>query len=695
MASIPVLRAPRVGPEIVRPSLAFQNVGSTAGAFGEREAEATAQTAAALSQGAQQAAQTSTALAQADNQLAARRDSLLSIRALAAADAKAQQFVTAAEAGGDLSLPENVAQLQEQVDQVYTQALQAFGPAELPESDLIFQEDVARSQAAITANITERGIQAGRNAMDTALAEEVSTLASIVGTNPAALPDAIVQLDNFFATKYDRAMPPESEAASRQAGMETLATAAIDLLIQGRQYDEAFARMDDPTIRPLLSPGRARELRMKVFAGQGEAERVRAVAETKLQIIRDAGVTITPQIAVAAATGINITQARGPRTTADKVLEFEQMMARATGDPNFAASPEQVEKIAGAAVAEGGPFGGSFRGKMLEFLTENTEAMRSGTISRDDFELYVSMAGAIQAVDSITGTRIELPANIREALQAQGLNARELTAREGIGAVGAARDQLGVTGIPGSEEFSIGGALPAVQDAEDSVGQAISVMVAPARAMSDAVAEVAPELDGSISPVKATEAIERTGIRFYDLADQLTGVFSGAQAIAAGTEPFGRFFQSAEVVQVRQSFAMIGNTLAFAFREGERFADAERQELLSKLSAVKGGFFKPPQELQNEMIGLDNLLEVTDAHYRDAIATEGELSGERLRDMKDRLSAIQLARRVMGVPPLVTTEEELFRVIRERGLKPGDKVSWKGQILELGPTASGETGEAE
>lgn len=685
MATIPVTRSPQVSAGVVRPVAAQQNFGDVRGAFGEREAaarkrdaQATAATAAALGKAGEQAGQAATTLAKANaktaaaldkasRRISARNDALKTIRATSVAEAEVQALITAADAGGDLSLPENIAQLQNEIDQVFDKAERDFGESELPEGRLDFLADMAKKRATTKAALLEKGVVIGRAMMSAELQKVVNKLSATVGSNPVALPDAQAEIEEFFRTKFNPAMPVEEQVVQRRAAMETVSTAAIDFLINARQYDDALARMNDPTIRPHLGDTRSRQLRLKIFDGQRIAQKVRVEAEVKLDIIRDAGVTITPEIAVAAVTGVNLTRTKGPRTTADKVLEFEQVMAKATGNPDFAASADQVAKIAGATVAEDRPFGEGFRGSMLQFMTENSDAFAAGTLSPGDFNFMITMGGAIQAVDEITGTRFEMPANLRAAFAAQGISPRQLTTPEGVDEVLAARSRLGATvapvGTPGGGEPETAELSEAGQEKLAALGDKLAILESAAKSVDPGADETAE-----------TTALAETGINFYDMAGDLTGIFTGFKLAVSDFDPLSRFINFPAVVKARQQFAVLENSLAFIFRETERFADAERQNLKEKITAVQTGFFKSPGTLQSEMIGLDDVLRVFQANFEESIAKEGEVSGTRARGMLDKVNRLKLVRKLLGVPVMVRDEAALKDLLEKGTVKSGDMV---------------------
>lgn len=693
MARVPVVRGPRVGPEVVRPlGGTFQDVGPTAGAFGEAEARAAGQTVEALGQAGQAAARVALELQEADNRLQAREDSLSRIRALAQARQEAQELVTAAEAGSDLSVRENVAALRARVGQAFDLAEQGFGGEGLPDNRLIFMEDMARLRAQFDADLVNRGVRAGNAAMDAELEQKVSELTQLVETNPAALPDAQAELTLWIDRNYARTKSAAEEVAARQAGMETIATAAVDFLIAGRQYDEALVRMSQPSVRAFLSEDRARELRMRIFAGQGQEAKVRAEVETKLDVVRSAGVEITPQIAVAAATGINITQSRGPRTIPEKVAEFEATMQRATGNQNFSATPEQVAKISGAATGEDRPFGGGERGRARALVADLNEEFRAGTISPEDAVLYMGAVAAIRSIDPVTQTQGELDLPTREALEAQGISPALITSPEGVSQFQELRQRLtgqeAVESVSEAGEFSVGGALPAPQQQEGVVADVIAAARGPVQQMTQAVEGTA------LTGQDPLEAMAATGIKFFDVVDLITGPISSAGARLAGTPFLGKLLQAPEMRQLRQNFALMKPKVASILRRSERYADAERQDLFQRLESLDSQFFVEPLAVRDDMIGIDNALDDEERHIRETLEEEGLVSGERFRDFKDRLNDIIFVRQVMGVPPLVSTEEELMEVIRRRGLKPGDKVRWKGKVMVIqGEQAAGEEEE--
>lgn len=678
MATIPRLTQPRVqqsplsGVRTAAPSV---NPGATQGAFGERQAEVARREGEALGQVGAAAVKTGAIFQEANNRLQAREDSIRRTRALATADTAARQLILEEESGGDLSLPENVTSLRDRVNQQFDQAVGEFGGG-LPENSLIFQEDMARLRAKLNAELTQKGVAAARGAMDSALSNTVTQLSGVVASNPAALTDAQAELSEYIQRNYAPAMNAEDEAAAVKAGMETLATSAVDFLISSANYGDALTTLESPNVQPFLSPERARQLRLKIYTGQGEEQKLQAEIQTRLRIMEDAGVEITPQIAAAAATGVNIAKT-GPRTLADKVVEFEAMMARANNDPNFAASAEEVQKLAGATPDKADPLlGKGFQGRGIVLLNDLAPGFEAGTLSEQETRFFLTVAGALQNSLDSQGNRFELPATLRATLATQGFDARSLISESGIPAVSQALEAA-----PG--DFTTGGALPltdpnALVETDPAAGRAEAptdpTSTASTTVLSNAVATADPN-----NPRSVAEAIDATGINFYNVANELTGIGSTLRQVASGAEIIGDFVKAPETRQARQAFAAFIPFLIASFQQTERFGNAERESLEEKLKFVQGSFGKNPNALQEDLIGLDNFLSVQEANLRELVEKEGSTSGKQFAKNKDALADIALSRRLLGVPPLITDDAHGLRLLEEGVIKPGDKVRLHGQ----------------
>lgn len=676
MATIPVLRGPRTQ---VQPSAgigdisATQDIRGTAGAFGEAAAAGTAQLAQGLGAAADDAQRTALALQEADNRIKRREDSLRRVQTLAATDAQASEMFTTADSGGNLADPNQVVTLRDQMNQAFTKAEEDYQGSNLEEDRLIFLTEMAKVRSKWNGAVTERGILAGRNAMDVEMSKKVNEFAGMVTATPGALADAQVALQEWITQNYAPAMTPEEEATATQAGMETIATAAVDVLFVGGNYTEALARMEDPSIQPFLSPTRARELRLKAYAGQAETTRVQSIANAKMQVLRDAGIKITPRIAVAAATGINLSTARGPLTLAEKQAQAEGLLERPLTE-------EENQKLAGVHVGEDNAFGGGEKGRSRGLLADLNEEMRTGTIDPQDLTLYMGAVAAIRSIDPVTGTRGELDLATREALEAQGIDPDKVTAPGGVSQFTELREKLTSEGSVAAEQVQ----ADVPPEAQEQVTEASQAIATATQGISEAAQATSTTPGGAADPVVALRGIAERNVRLFNVAHLIQGPVPALGRGLSRIPVVGEFIHAPQMNQLKQQLDYFHGLAVDAMRRTERATEQERNDIINRqLVNMKTAIISTPSVFRNSLIGLHDIMEDEARDISETLDKEGEVSGTRRRALQDRLDALRTVQNVMAVPPMVITEEEFFEVVQRRGLAPTDLVRARGKVVTV------------
>lgn len=674
MATIPTLRAPRQQVEPVAGLADFnvtQNIQGTAGAFGQAGAAATGQLAGELGQAADALASGAAALGEADLRIKRREDALRRVQTVSSVNEQAQELFTTADSGGNLARSEEVIALRDQMNNLFTETEKGYQGSNLEEDRLIFLEEMATIRARWNGAITERGLQAGRNGMDVELAKKVAEFAGMVTATPGALADAQVALQNWITKNYAPGMPEEADAAAMQAGMETIATAAVDVLFVGGNYTEALARMEDPSIQPFLSPTRARELRLKAYAGQAETTKVQAIANAKLQVIRDAGIEITPRIAVAAATGINLSSTRAPLTLAEKQAEVEELLKRPLTE-------DETLKLGKAHVGEDNVFGAGEKGRSRALLADLNEDMRTGTITEENLVLFMGAVAAIRSIDPVTGTRGELDLATREALNAQGIEPDKVTAPGGVSQFTSLREELA----------GEGGATAATADvppeAQEQVTEASQAVAATIRGISEAAQATSITPGGTTDPVTALRGLAERNVQLFNTAQLIQGPIPALGRGLSKVPVVGEFIHAPQMNQLKQQLDYFHGLAVDAMRRTERATEQERNDIINRqLVNLKTAIVSTPSVFRNSLIGLHDIMDDEARDITETLDKEGEVSTERRRALQDRLDAIRTVQNVMAVPPLVTTEEDFFEVIQRRGLAPTDFVRALGKVVTV------------
>ena len=213
---------------------------------------------------------------------------------------------------------------------------------------------------------------------------------------------------------------------------------------------------------------------------------------------------------------------------------------------------------------------------------------------------------------------------------------------------------------------------------------------------------LAAPASGQDFKMRALATLERGGIKFYEQADELAGISSCLKATLSKFEIIGYFIEARKTVWIRQQFEtflwVVPAVLAFGL-DGERYDDGGNRGTVRAYSEAlpRGGCFKSPRALKDDLIGLDNFLAIYEASNRDLLEQEELVSGDESyrHHLKDRVNAIQLVRSVIGAPPLITNVEELDEAIKEFGLVDGDLVNFNGTVMEIDWPELGEAPEGD
>ena len=616
----------------------------------------------------------------AARRLAAQDDILTGASIMGELKAAVRGRMLAEENSGNLADPRNVTRLRGEISlEVEKAQAQADASLNLPESQGNFSNSLAATAAGFGDDLFDKSTKAGRAAMGELQRAKVSELSAVVAGNPAAYGEAVASLQRFHETQFDPAMTPDATAVAMQAGMQALAVSRLNFYRANGQHQEVLNQMNDPEVRPFLGPDKISEFALASYTGLAKDEKEAADSLDEKQDLADAygGWDKVPtHVKATAALGRTVAAPKaGPRTLADKIAGLE----RAQGTP---ATKDQISRMAGAGALETGADGSDnqTQARMRATLLKDAERLRSGVGTAQEVIDYVTTAALyIQSSPNPSLNELKLPAVTREVLDKYGIDPQDLNSPSGIAQLQRLRQQAIVV-EQDDPEAQDGPAATASQPGRQppKIEAAVSVIRDDVQTMTEAV-DAAPEVADEAEHVRGAKVLNSmvtAGISFFDQAHKLTGVFSGFKAAVADTEFLGRFFRQPEIAGLRQAFQMVFPVLAFAFREGERFADAERQDLTERLQAVEGSFGRPPQSMQDSMMGLDDFLEGAANFYSDKLRTEGSLSEERAKDMTDRLTAIQLARQALNVPPALRTRslEAFQELIAIHGLTPEDNV---------------------
>ena len=673
MATIPTQNAPRVrlgqlaG---VRPLPSQQQVRVPASAFGEAQAAGIQQAAGGLEKASDAAFNSAIRAAEAERRVRAREDAIKRIGATNAMEAKIGGLISAAEIGGDLGDPDQVTTLRDQISEAIGTAESEYGEGGLPDDRLRFLEATAQARGKWNGHLTSIGIKAGKARMNTAAAAVIAEQTSIVAQNPVAFEDAKATVIKWFMDNYADTATPAELAETLNAGMETLSTAAVDFLTTNQLYDQALAMIEDPTVNPFLTPDRKRELRMKIYAGQGKANEIRAKADARIQFVKD---TMGPEFEVTEAMTLAAADIDIPLNTTEQKIETLQRLVRTkTGQENWVPTEEVMTRIAGGGrnIADVNPI--KTPGDAQFYLAQVALRFQQGVRPTPTEMGLVGAAIMVATQTGPFGNKMEIPPIVRDMMAELGRPVKRLTTDGGVQDYLRAREDM--------RQQARGDTTPTRQvleqfqpDIRELQGVAMPQDLGPAG-----------DTNTRTEVRAATDRMIKTGINYFKQAKMLGGIGSGISDTVSNIYFLGEFFGSPEVVTIRTSFAGLPWMVKDAFRPGDRYAEALTAQLEPILERISPSFFGEPTFFQNALIGLDDFLSIQEAHYAEVIDKGVKFSPGKLEDLNDRLKGIRLARQAISAPPIFETVQEFWETVRSHGLQDDDEVRYQGKRLTVG-----------
>lgn len=683
----------------------------------------------ALNKAGDYTAKVAAGLAEADYRIARREDTILRKSIKGAIEGELSTLYTDFQNQGKFSTSKGVKEFRDalgaKAKEVETKYLGQFQTAEERGA---FQGEISELYSKYDLQAVEDGVEVGGRILLEEHARDVSALSQTVFDDPSSFGLAIQKLETIVKKDLEGKISPEEQLNALHSGLEQIGTAAVEYYINAGAYELAQEVMSDARLGNAFTEDRRRDLNLKIISQQAARHKKEAEVRTKISIYEGLGVPVTPELVVSAM-GDTV-----PATmTAQAALDFYRrttkkeptadMVAKANdlyvapvfvnvkaGDTITDASGkviadkpatyklgvnEVVKNDRGKIIARGpvstvsDAFGKGTVGRARSFLTEHVDDFRSGALTPMETAMFFESIVTAQSYDPVTQTSGKLSPLVVDALLEYGIDPAKMG-----GAVPAAQQYY--------ERMQSG---QAVAQAPDEPSQAPEEQVAQNK-LSGAIAPQANQLtealsaasvNGDAAPDAVVAEMEKRNIRFFDMAYQLAGPWSTIQNAGTSNVLTSWLINAPEVVTVRQSWDLFKIFVTASLKTTERFGAVERQDIIDRLDAISGGFFKSPDAVQDGMVGLDDILAVREAALEQDLDNPGEMSGKERKDALQTLNAIQTVRKILNVPPRANSREELLQVIKERGLKPGDLVNYAGTFVPISgaPKKSGEAENGE
>lgn len=605
------------------------------------------------------------ALVQAEGRLNKRNDDLARARGENAARLRITDLTEAERTQGEnFTTESSIQQYNTAVNAAIGEIMAEYqGQLKLPESSIIFMEQLEAIRGQAERDAIEAGLQGSEAELDENVSNFVSGLTSLVNASPASLDMAVDEVMAKIDRDYAGSVTPEKELATRQAAVQQLATAAVDRYVTLRDVDAARMVMSNRRIIDALDPGRQRELNLKIARLEGTVTTERAKGMNTYSIISqiDPTVPFTNQLAERAS---EIDIPLNP-TPEEVIGAYRQLVGEPPPEVIQAAQERFTDTFRLSDINDS-----QLQGRL--WLGRNATSFAQGNMSpQAEFDFIQTAARMVQE-NPLTGIKGELSPIVRDALRARGFDPDKLT-----GDQPDAMRQLQAGDISGL--FSATQA-PADRTEEqeraimDSLGSAEQAL-APAMHGSR-TNPPQPNEDPEARPNSTLRRQHSNGIRFFQAVDLLSGPISGIKEFGFGIPFIGELIpEGSNIALYRQEFELFKVATVSALRRTERFADAERQYLIGVvLERLQSSIVQNPEEMAMALVGLDDAMAGEIAWAQETLADPNSLSRQTRAGVQDRMEQSQFIRSLIGAPPVISTTGEAAQAWQEGRIRAGQRL---------------------
>ena len=567
-----------------------------------------------------------------------REDVIDRVQRLNEFDTYAQEALTAANDTEDIAKQSTVDAFSQGLRQRASEIMNQHGGTAASKAELRAQVENQVGQYIKSAKAAQ--VKAQQQFIGRAVDQRVNELAIKGSFDPTLMPQLFEQFDSDLAV-YADAMSPEQAAAYKEAGRSAIATGTIDKMLQDGNWRGAQALLKSPEVSRFLDRNAARR-----FAIDTTVEERKAEVEVKRQ--KDNVRRIT-QLARRDLTPTEVQRAmdlppKKDMTVSDKITEYEIV----TGKPASQSVIDEMFNVDNGGVG-GGIFGNSLQGRALNFVTENAAAYAAGLLSPEKRMQFEAMSAEaykpVQRINPITQQMETIQPNIPTFVQEAMAQGR------GRGA------QVGPTGPQPGQTVRL--TLPDGRVAgEATVGPDGSWTI------MDQGASAATNTTPSPQGIPSTpQSAGQGGRTVWERRGNISGpVAAAASAVnrvpGIGPAVAGAVMGEEQVRQLDADRTFVENAsrdLIRVLQNNPQFAEGERKALEKELF-IGPEIMRSAESYEAKLLGVAQSLSKRRADAQRTLATE--ISGDARKYAMDQIAAIDNFMQNLGIPPVVTTEEE-------------------------------------
>lgn len=578
-------------------------------------------------------------------------------------------FLKEQNQGTNFEDPEALGKYNQSLVEEQTKILQNFKGTANGAAALTATLEGMRGRSHAQATVTGR--QSQHEAITRQTKNFTSTLSEEAADQPERLDDIIVEFEVEIG-KYVDGMTPTQFRALHDDGVSEIVGSAVKRSIDLGNLESARAMFE--RAKPVLTAVDRHKFNTQIVALEGATLRKGAEkAARRARVVATVGEeNMTPAIELALE-GINLPKP-GPLTVPERIAEHEALMTRATGKP-YRATPREVGAITGThkKLGDGGrdkPFGGGAVGSAQAHLATQHQAFRDssrlpdGTLNEAD-SLFLAAVAIASRPNEITGIPGTLTPPTKEALRSRGFDPKQLSG-------------FPVVPPPAQTPAQAAAAQPSVpQLTPPAAAPQVTPPPVPGQgtpggpqAADPAFAEPGSDADKPFTLGDAAEEsrrfVEEGGLlapqarlpaeTIYGTADLLTGPVSGFRGAGARVPLLGGIIEDPLTTRARTSLPIIANDLLKILANNPKYAVTERTDL-KEIVKLESKFFDRPENLRQQIIGLDTALEIREKNARETLASEAVTRIEAGHAL-NVLNGIVKFRKILGAPPLVQNAAE-------------------------------------
>lgn len=571
-----------------------------------------------------------------------REDVIDRVQRLNEFDTYAQEALTAANDTEDIAKQSTVDAFSQGLRQRASEIMNQHGGTAASKAELRAQVENQVGQYIKSAKAAQ--VKAQQQFIGRAVDQRVNELAIKGSFDPTLMPQLFEQFDSDLAV-YADAMSPEQAAAYKEAGRSAIATGTIDKMLQDGNWRGAQALLKSPEVNRFLDRNAARR-----FAIDTTVEERKAEVEVKRQ--KDNVRRIT-QLARRDLTPTEVQRAmdlppKKDMTVSDKITEYEIV----TGKPASQSVIDEMFNVDNGGVG-GGIFGNSLQGRALNFVTENAAAYAAGLLSPEKRMQFEAMSAEaykpVQRINPITQQMETIQPNIPTFVQ------EAMSQGRGRGA------QVGPMGPQPGQRVRL--TLPDGRVAgEATVGPdgSWTIMDQGAPAATPAAANTTPNPQGIPStPQSAGQGGRTVWERRGNISGPVAAAASAVNRVPGiGPAVAGAVMGEEQVRQLDADRTFVENAsrdLIRVLQNNPQFAEGERKALEKELF-IGPEIMRSAESYEAKLLGVAQSLSKRRADAQRTLATE--ISGDARKYAMDQIAAIDNFMQNLGIPPVVTTEEE-------------------------------------